>query len=88
LTEMAKQGKLDPVIGRDEEICCYIQILCRRTKHNPLLIGEPCVGKTAIIEGLVLIVQCLWEFSNRALSISHLCPCLVQGNHMESVAFH
>ncbi|CAK9863915.1 unnamed protein product [Sphagnum jensenii] len=52
LTETAKQGKLDPVIGRDEEIRCCIQILCQRTKNNPVLIGEPGVGKTAIVEGL------------------------------------
>ncbi|CAK9261492.1 unnamed protein product [Sphagnum jensenii] len=52
LTETAKQGKLDPVIGRDEEICCCIQILCQRTKNNQVFIGEPGVGKTAIVEGL------------------------------------
>lgn len=52
LTEMAKQGKLDPVIGRDEEIRRTIEILSRRTKNNPVLIGEPGVGKTAIVEGL------------------------------------
>jgi ATP-dependent Clp protease ATP-binding subunit ClpB len=52
LTEMAQQGKLDPVIGRDEEIRRTIQILSRRTKNNPVLIGEPGVGKTAIAEGL------------------------------------
>ncbi len=52
LTELAKEGKLDPVIGRDEEIKRVIQILSRRTKNNPVLIGEPGVGKTAIIEGL------------------------------------
>ena len=52
LTEAAKQGKLDPVIGRDEEIRRSIQVLSRRTKNNPVLIGEPGVGKTAIIEGL------------------------------------
>jgi ATP-dependent Clp protease ATP-binding subunit ClpB len=52
LTEMAKEGKLDPVIGRDEEIRRCIQILSRRTKNNPVLIGEPGVGKTAIVEGL------------------------------------
>ena len=52
LTERAKQGKLDPVIGRDEEIRRCIQILQRRTKNNPVLIGEPGVGKTAIVEGL------------------------------------
>jgi ATP-dependent Clp protease ATP-binding subunit ClpB len=52
LTELAKMGKLDPVIGRDEEIRRTIQILSRRTKNNPVLIGEPGVGKTAIVEGL------------------------------------
>src|SRR6056297_2533275 len=52
LTEMAKEGKLDPVIGRDKEIERVIQVLSRRTKNNPVLIGEPGVGKTAIIEGL------------------------------------
>jgi len=52
LTELAKQGKLDPVIGRDEEIRRVIQVLSRRTKNNPVLIGEPGVGKTAIAEGL------------------------------------
>ena len=54
LTEAAKDGKLDPVIGRDEEIRRTIQILARRTKNNPVLIGEPGVGKTAIAEGLAL----------------------------------
>ena len=53
-TERAKQGKLDPVIGRDEEIRHTIQVLSRRTKNNPVLIGEPGVGKTAIVEGLAL----------------------------------
>ncbi len=52
LTELATQGKLDPVIGRDEEIRRVIQVLSRRTKNNPVLIGEPGVGKTAIVEGL------------------------------------
>lgn len=52
LTEYAKEGKLDPVIGRDEETERVIEILCRRTKNNPCLIGEPGVGKTAIAEGL------------------------------------
>src|ERR1700689_1210973 len=52
LTKMAAQGKLDPVIGRDEEIRRVIQVLSRRTKNNPVLIGEPGVGKTAIVEGL------------------------------------
>jgi hypothetical protein len=58
LTEMAKQGKLDPVIGRDEEIRRCIQIFSRRTKNNPVLIGEPGVGKTAIVEGSVFHLQC------------------------------
>ncbi len=52
LVERAQKGKLDPVIGRDEEIRRVIQVLCRRTKNNPVLIGEPGVGKTAIVEGL------------------------------------
>ncbi len=52
LTELARQGKLDPVIGRDEEIRRVMQVLSRRTKNNPVLIGEPGVGKTAIVEGL------------------------------------
>ena len=52
LTELARSGKLDPVIGRDEEIRRVIQVLSRRTKNNPVLIGEPGVGKTAIVEGL------------------------------------
>ncbi|HKN48278.1 MAG TPA: ATP-dependent chaperone ClpB [Candidatus Polarisedimenticolia bacterium] len=52
LTEMARRGKLDPVIGRDDEIRRVVQVLSRRTKNNPVLIGEPGVGKTAIVEGL------------------------------------
>src|SRR5579862_3448240 len=52
LTELARRSKLDPVIGRDEEIRRVMQILARRTKNNPVLIGEPGVGKTAIVEGL------------------------------------
>ena len=52
LTDLAKKGKLDPVIGREEEIRRTMQVLCRRTKNNPMLIGEPGVGKTAIAEGL------------------------------------
>src|SRR5205085_10836765 len=52
LVELARQGKLDPVIGRDEEIRRTMQVLSRRTKNNPVLIGEPGVGKTAIVEGL------------------------------------
>ena len=52
LNELASSGKLDPVIGRDDEIRRVLQILSRRTKNNPILIGEPGVGKTAIAEGL------------------------------------
>ncbi len=54
MTNLARQGKLDPVIGRDEEIRRVMQVLSRRTKNNPVLIGEPGVGKTAIVEGLAL----------------------------------
>src|SRR5690606_24090289 len=54
LTQFAKDDKLDPVIGRDNEIMRIIQILSRRTKNNPILIGEPGTGKTAIVEGLAL----------------------------------
>src|SRR5439155_27314421 len=52
LTELARKGKIDPVIGRDEEIRRVMQVLSRRTKNNPVLIGEPGVGKTAIVAGL------------------------------------
>ena len=52
MTQMAAEGKLDPVVGRDREINRLIQILSRRTKNNPCLVGEPGVGKTAIAEGL------------------------------------
>ncbi len=52
LNQLAKDGKLDPVIGRDEEIRRILQILSRRTKNNPILVGEPGTGKTAIAEGL------------------------------------
>src|SRR5205814_9820094 len=54
LVEMARQGKIDPVIGRDEEIRRTMQVLSRRTKNNPVLIGEPGVGKTAIVECLAI----------------------------------
>ena len=57
LTEEAQGGKIDPVIGREEEIQRIIQILCRRTKNNPCLIGEPGVGKTAVIEGLAIKIS-------------------------------
>src|SRR5690606_35324047 len=52
LTEAAREGRLDPVIGRDAEIRRVVQVLSRRTKNNPVLIGEPGVGKTAVVEGL------------------------------------
>ena len=52
LIEMARSGKLDPVVGRDDEIRRVLQILSRRTKNNPILVGEPGTGKTAIVEGL------------------------------------
>ena len=52
LTQLARDGKLDPVIGREKEIERVMQVLSRRTKNNPVLIGEPGVGKTAIVEGL------------------------------------
>lgn len=52
LIEDARKNKLDPIIGRDEEIRHMLRILCRRTKNNPVLIGEPGVGKTAVVEGL------------------------------------
>ncbi len=56
-TQLAEQGKLDPVIGRDEEIRRVIQVLSRRTKNNPVLIGEPGVGKTAIVEGAANLLK-------------------------------
>ena len=59
LNERARQGKLDPVIGRDDEIRRVLQILSRRTKNNPILIGEPGTGKTAIVEGLAHVVMYL-----------------------------
>ncbi|XP_057477934.1 chaperone protein ClpB3, mitochondrial-like isoform X1 [Actinidia eriantha] len=58
LTKLARHGKLDPVIGRDDEIQRCIQILCRRTKSNPVIVGEPGVGKTAIAEGLAQRIVC------------------------------
>ena len=54
LTNKASKGQLDPVVGRDEEIRRLIQVLSRRTKNNPVLIGEPGVGKTAVVEGLAI----------------------------------
>ncbi len=69
LTQAAEQGKLDPVIGRDEEIRRVIQVLSRRTKNNPVLIGEPGVGKTAIVEGLaqrIVSATCPTRYANGA----------------------
>ena len=64
LTEMAEEGKLDPVVGREKEIERVSQILSRRKKNNPLLIGEPGVGKSAIAEGLALrIIQKKFAYS-------------------------
>ena len=66
LTQLAAQGKIDPVIGRQNEIERVIQILSRRTKNNPVLIGEPGVGKTAVAEGLALKIH--------SVSYTHLHP--------------
>lgn len=77
LTELARRGKLDPVIGRDDEIRRCIQILSRRTKNNPVIIGEPGVGKTAIAEGYhrkhLSNVKFLEKF---LLFFKYLFPCL------------
>jgi ATP-dependent Clp protease ATP-binding subunit ClpC len=73
LTRMAMEGKLDPVIGRDEEILRVIQVLCRRTKNNPVLIGEAGVGKTAIVEGLAQKIA------------NHDVPEILQGKRVVSL---
>ena len=69
LIEAARNGKLDPVIGRDEEICRVLQILSRRTKNNPVLIGEPGTGKTAIVEGRLSesCVEMFGELENKQI---------------------
>ena len=78
ITEDVKKGKIDPVIGRDDEIRSITRILSRKTKNNPVLIGEPGVGKTAIVEGLALRIskgdvptslknKTLWELDLAAL---------------------
>ena len=78
ITNDVKQGKIDPVIGRDEEIRSITRILSRKTKNNPVLIGEPGVGKTAIVEGLALRIvkgdvptslknKIIWELDLAAL---------------------
>ena len=64
LTELARKGKIDPVIGRDNEIRRTMQVLSRRTKNNPVLIGEPGVGKTAIVEGS--LDGCRWRCPSRS----------------------
>ena len=71
LNEMARNGTLDPVIGRDEEIRRILQILSRRTKNNPILIGEPGVGKTAIAEGLAHTNH-QWRCSGKIENKAHL----------------
>ncbi len=83
LTVLAEEGRLDPVIGRDTEIRRLIEVLARRTKNNPVLIGEPGVGKTAIVEGLALriikqdVPQVLWNKKLVALDIASM----VAGSH-------
>ena len=83
LTALAEEGRLDPVIGRDTEIRRVIEVLARRTKNNPVLLGEPGVGKTAIVEGLALriikqdVPQALWKKKLVALDLASL----VAGSH-------
>ena len=81
MNELAKQGKIDPVIGRDNEINRVIQILSRRTKNNPVLIGEPGVGKTAIAEGLAqrIVTQNVPEILRNKRIISLSLTAMVAG---------
>ena len=81
LTELAKQGKLDPVIGRKDEIERVIQVLCRRTKNNPVLIGEAGVGKTAIVEGLAqaIIAKSVPEVLHDKMVFALDLPLMVAG---------
>jgi stage III sporulation protein SpoIIIAA len=81
LTERARQGKLDPVIGRDDEIRRAIQVLQRRSKNNPVLIGEPGVGKTAIVEGLAQRIVAGEDFSVLAGQLSD-CSSASQGGDL------
>ena len=97
LTDLARRGKLDPVIGRDEEIRRVIKVLARRTKNNPVLIGEPGVGKTAIVEGLAqrIIagdVPTTLSMNKKLLAVGHLrdagrceVPRRVRGERMKAV---
>ncbi len=81
ITEEAKNGRIDPVIGRDKEIQRVIEILCRRTKNNPCLIGEPGVGKTAVAEGLALEIAFgeVPEFLKQKRVVSVDLTCMVAG---------
>ena len=85
LTALAEEGRLDPVIGRDTEIRRLVEVLARRTKNNPVLIGEPGVGKTAIVEGLALriikqdVPQVLWNKKVVALDLANM----VAGTHFQ-----
>jgi ATP-dependent Clp protease ATP-binding subunit ClpB len=84
LVDMAARGKIDPVVGRDEEIRRVVQVLSRRTKNNPVLVGEPGVGKTAIVEGLAQRI-----YRERAMAVAcvlteiYLCPRLFLSRNVE-----
>ena len=76
ITLKAKEGKLDPVIGREHEIQRLVEILCRKTKNNPVLIGEAGVGKTAVVEGLAQKRSEVSKFSKHKLTLGSLGMCL------------